>query len=106
MNAALEPLRAAKTLASPAAAEVTITGADRDVIARLRGYGAELAAFLIVAKVDLAEGGRRGELAVTVRPTALVKCERCWMHRDGRRPGGRAAGLCARCVTALESAGK
>ena len=115
VNATLEPLRAAKTLASPAAAEVTISGLPA-TIARLRGYGAELAAFLIVARADLAEGpasgpaeggtGTEPTLEVTVRQTALAKCERCWMHREDVSLEGACAGLCARCVTALESAGK
>jgi isoleucyl-tRNA synthetase len=115
VNAALEPLRAAKTLASPAAAEVTLSGPP-PVIARLRGYGDELAAFLIVARADLAEGpdsgsagngtGAEPTVEVTVRQTALAKCDRCWMHREDVAPDGARAGLCARCVAALESAGK
>lgn len=115
VNAALEPLRAAKTLASPAAAEVMLTGPPA-VIARLRGYGDELAAFLIVARADLVEAPASGSAAggegtgtaieVAVRQTALVKCERCWMHREDIAPEGERAGLCARCVTALEAGGK
>jgi isoleucyl-tRNA synthetase len=115
VNAALEPLRAAKTLASPAAAEVTLTGPPA-LIARLRGYGAELAAFLIVARADLAaapapepaaDGAGTGTVfEVTVRQTALAKCERCWMHREDVAPQGERAGLCARCVAALESGGR
>jgi isoleucyl-tRNA synthetase len=105
VNAAIEPLRAAKTLASTAAAEVTIAGSE-PVIARLRAFGAELAALLIVAKVELVASGPTGELSVTVQPTTLVKCERCWMHREDVVAEGTRAGLCARCVTALESAGR
>jgi isoleucyl-tRNA synthetase len=107
VNAAIEPLRAAKTLASPAAAEIAIAGPE-PVIARLRAYGDELAALLIVARVELPAGGAEAapELAVTVRPTTLVKCERCWMHREDIAAEGERAGLCARCVTALEKAGK
>jgi isoleucyl-tRNA synthetase len=45
-------------------------------------------------------------LEVTVRQTALAKCERCWMHREDVASEGARAGLCARCVTALESAGR
>lgn len=103
VNATLEPLRAAKTLASPAAAEVTITGPP-ETIARLRRYERELPAFLIVARADLAEGAAP-ELAVEVRLTALAKCERCWMHRDDVAAEGARAGLCGRCVSALEAAG-
>jgi isoleucyl-tRNA synthetase len=108
VNGALEPLRAAKTLASPAAAEVTITGPTA-TIARLRGYGAELAAFLLVARAELAEApgaGAEAPLEVAVRQTALAKCERCWTHREDVAVEGARTGLCGRCVTALESAGK
>jgi isoleucyl-tRNA synthetase len=105
VNATIEPLRAAKTLAGTAAAEVAIAGPE-PVIARLRAYGEELATFLIVAKVELAATGPAEELAVTVKLTARVKCERCWMHREDVAPEGSRAGLCARCVTALESTGK
>ncbi len=105
VNAAIEPLRAAKTVASPAATEIAIAGPE-PVISRLRAYGGELAAFLIVAKVELTATGPTGELAVTVQPTALVKCERCWMHRKDVVAEGARAGLCGRCVTALESAGR
>ncbi len=115
VNAALEPLRAAKTLASPADAEVTLTAAP-GVIARLRGYDAELAAFLIVARAELAEGpaaaaaaggdGAGLELEVAVRQTGLAKCERCWMRRADVAAEGERAGLCGRCVAALEATGK
>jgi isoleucyl-tRNA synthetase len=105
VNAALEPLRAAKTLVSPAAAEIAIAGPE-PVIERLRAYGDELATFLIVAKADLAATGPTSELAVTVQPTTRMKCERCWMHREDVVAEGARAGLCGRCVTALEAAGK
>jgi isoleucyl-tRNA synthetase len=104
VNAALEPLRAAKTLASPAAAEVTVSG-PAATIARLRPYEAELAAFLIVARAGVAEGPGE-EIGVTVRTTALAKCERCWTHRDDVAADGARAGLCGRCTEVLEKSGK
>ena len=105
VNAVIEPLRADKTLSGTAAAEVTISGPE-PVIARLRAYGAELTAFLIVARAELVPGGGTDEIAVTVRPTALVRCERCWMHRDDVAAEGARAGLCARCAAALETTGR
>ncbi len=104
VNAAMEPLRATKTLASPAAAEVTVT-APAATVARLRPYEAELAAFLIVARAELAEGPGE-EIGVAVRTTALAKCERCWTHRDDVAADGARTGLCGRCVEVLERSGK
>jgi len=104
VNAALEPLRAAKTLASPAQAEVTIT-APAETIARLRPYEAELPAFLIVARAELIEAAA-GELTVQVTTTGMAKCERCWTHRADVLPEGPRAGLCGRCVAVLEQSGK
>jgi isoleucyl-tRNA synthetase len=104
VNAALEPQRAAKTLASPAAAEVTVRG-PAATIARLRGYGEELAPFLLVARVTLEEAPG-ADLAVEVRATTLAKCERCWTFRADVAPEGARAGLCAKCVSALEATGR
>ena len=104
VNAALEPLRAAKELATTAEAEVTITGPPATV-ARLRPYEAELPALLIVARVALAEGAA-GELAVAARRTSLTRCERCWTHRADVATEGARAGLCGRCVGVLEASGR
>ena len=56
------------------------------------------------------------ELTVTDRParvydvgvmrTANRKCDRCWTHRPDVTAEGARAGLCARCVTALQAAGR
>jgi isoleucyl-tRNA synthetase len=104
VNAALEPLRAARTLASPAAAEVTVRG-PAATVARLRDYGGELPAFLLVARATLEEAPGEG-LAVEVGVTALAKCERCWTHRADVAADGPRAGLCGKCTGALESAGR
>jgi isoleucyl-tRNA synthetase len=103
VNAAIEPLRAAKTLAGNAGAEVTIH-APAEAASRLRGYGDELAPFLLVARAEIDE--RAGEIAVDVRVTGLPKCERCWTHRDDVAAGGVRAGVCAKCTGALEAIGK
>ena len=116
VNAAIEPLRAAKELATTAEAEVDLR-VRRDHLPQVQLYDVELAAFLMVAnvRIDLWPEGD-AELEVTDRPgrvydvivtkTTLAKCERCWTHRDDVALEGARAGLCGRCVTALESAGR
>jgi isoleucyl-tRNA synthetase len=116
VNAAIEPLRAAKELAGTAEAEVELR-VRADHLAHVQRYDAELAPFLMLASVRVVpwpEGD--AELSVTDRVarvydprpkrTSLRKCERCWTHRDDVAPEGARAGLCGRCVTALESAGR
>jgi isoleucyl-tRNA synthetase len=105
VNGAIEPLRAAKTMATTAEAEVTLT-APPGVVARLRAYGPELGGFLMVAGTELIEGEPGQELAVAVRRTSLSRCERCWTYRPDVAPGGPRSGLCARCVEALEAPGR
>jgi len=43
---------------------------------------------------------------VEVGVTALAKCERCWTHRPDVAAEGARIGLCAKCVGALEAAGR
>jgi isoleucyl-tRNA synthetase len=99
VNAAIEPLRATKELATTLEAEVAIAATDEAVL-RLAPYRDELAGFLLVAGVTV-RGGRAADsdvpFAVTVKKTAHRKCERCWTYR----PEVDDAGLCARCVAAL-----
>jgi isoleucyl-tRNA synthetase len=105
VNAAIEPLRASRALATTAEAEVTIA-APPAVIARLERYAGELAAFLLVARVELAAGRDGDGMSVAVRQTASPKCERCWTYRSDVAAAGPRAGLCARCAAALEAAGR
>ncbi len=100
VNAAIEPLRAAKTLATTAEAEVTIT-APPAWIERLAPYRDELSGLLIVARATLVPGRAGQEVVVEVRRTALAKCERCWMYREDVAPNGEHE-LCSRCSEALK----
>lgn len=100
VNAAIEPLRAARTLATTAEAEVVITAAPA-WIERLSAWSAELAGFLLVAKAELRAGAAGAAPAVEVRRTSLAKCERCWTYRDDVATDGERPGLCARCTGAL-----
>ncbi len=103
VNAALEPRRAAKELATTLEAEVDLT-VPPAVAARLERYRSELAGFLMVAEARLVTGTEGQELAVAARRTAAARCERCWTHRRDVAAEGPRAGLCARCVAALDAA--
>jgi isoleucyl-tRNA synthetase len=100
VNAAIEPLRASKQLATTLEAEVTLT-ADTSVVARLAHYRDELVSFLLVARAQVIEEGGRHVLGVEVTRTTLRKCERCWTHRPDVRADGPDAGLCDRCTGVL-----
>jgi len=100
VNAALEPLRAAKTLATTAEAEVTLT-APRAWCDRLSAYGDELPALLIVAAAELKPGSDGAAPSVAVRRTTRAKCDRCWMYRADVGHDPSQPGLCSRCTGAL-----
>lgn len=100
VNAAIEPLRAAKTLATTAEAEIVLT-APPAWIARLAPYAGELEAFLLVAKAGLRAGAPGAAPQVEVTRTALAKCERCWTYREDASDRGEGRCLCSRCTEAL-----
>ena len=102
VNAAIEPLRAAKTLATTAEADVRLT-APPAWVQRLAPYGPELASFLIVAHVEVVAGVDGSEPVAEVRKSTFAKCDRCWTYRDDVQAAGERPGLCTRCVTALAS---
>jgi isoleucyl-tRNA synthetase len=100
VNAAIEPLRAARQLAATAEAKVTLRLSPSDA-RRLEPYRAELPAFLIVAEAQVEARADAGETVVEVERTSYIKCERCWTHRVDTSVDGPHSGLCGRCVTAL-----
>ena len=100
VNAAIEPLRAAKTLATTAEAEVTLT-ASPAWTSRLAAYGDELPALLIVADITLVTAADGAAPTVGVRRTARAKCDRCWMFRSDVGHDATQPGLCSRCTSAL-----
>ena len=100
VNAAIEPLRAAKTLATTAEAEITLH-APRAWTDRLSALGDELPALLIVADVVLEPASDGAEPRVEVRRTARAKCDRCWMYRADVGQDASQPGLCSRCTGAL-----
>lgn len=95
VNAAIEPLRAAKTLATTLEAEVAL-GAEVADPTWLEGWQEELAGFLMVAKVTAAAATP----GVAVTRTAWARCARCWTHRADVAAGGD---LCARCDAVLRA---
>jgi isoleucyl-tRNA synthetase len=104
VNAAIEPLRAARQISTTAEAEVRIAAPAADA-ARLRAYGDELAAYLIVAGVEVVADARVGDgFGVTVRATTHPRCERCWTYRPDVAAAGERSGLCRRCVESLAAA--
>ena len=104
VNAAIEPLRATRTLMTTAEAEVTLA-APRAWIERLRPYGDELPALLIVAELSLETLGDGAEPRVDVRKTTRAKCDRCWMYRADVGHDSSQPGLCSRCTSALAAKG-
>jgi hypothetical protein len=54
-----------------------------------------------VARAEIVEDVDAAELTVTVHPTALPRCDRCWTHR----PDVDSAGLCGRCRDVLARSG-
>jgi isoleucyl-tRNA synthetase len=102
VNAAIEPLRAAKTLATTAEAEVTLT-APKSWTERLSAYGDELPALLIVAAIELVTAADGAEPKVEVAKTTKQKCDRCWMFRSDVRETAPETKLCGRCTKVLSA---
>jgi isoleucyl-tRNA synthetase len=100
VNAAIEPLRADKTLATTAEAGIVLT-VPPAWAGRLAPYAGELASFLIVATAEVREGAAGSEPRVEVARSPMSKCDRCWTYRPdvAVQPDERA--LCTRCVEAL-----
>jgi isoleucyl-tRNA synthetase len=100
-NAAIEPLRAAKSLSTTLEAEVVLNG-PAALIERLSAYRDELPGFLLVARVTL-EVGTGGEFVATATKTSLPRCDRCWTFREDVRSDPSGGNLCGRCSEALQS---
>ena len=101
VNAALEPMRAAKELATTLEAEVAVQ-APPALAAQLERFTAELPGFLLVAAATIES--REGEPRVQARRTTMARCDRCWTHRSDVRPAADGSSLCGRCTHALEAA--
>ncbi|MDO5639363.1 MAG: isoleucine--tRNA ligase [Neisseria sp.] len=102
VTAAIEPLRADKSVGSSLQAEVEITAPDA-VAGYLKALGAELRFALLVSKAGVEKGD---ELAVSAAVSAGEKCERCWHYTADV---GSVAGhptICARCADNVDGKGE
>ncbi|UOP01953.1 class I tRNA ligase family protein [Kingella potus] len=98
VTAAIEPLRADKSVGSSLQAEVAIT-APADLAAALAALGGELRFALLVSQAQVKEGSG---LSVEVKVSGGKKCERCWHYTADI---GTVAGhetICARCAENVE----
>ncbi|MEO5616500.1 MAG: isoleucine--tRNA ligase [Candidatus Eisenbacteria bacterium] len=115
VNAAIEPLRSAKTIATTQEAVVTL-GVRSDATALVGRYRDELRDFLMVAALDIVPGSAALEsgLRDSTRPASeyeasasrapldrFKKCERCWNFRADVTD----AGLCGRCDDVVKAFG-
>ena len=102
VSAAIEPLRADKSVGSSLQAEVRIT-APAEIADYLKALGDELRFALLVSKAEVVEGE---ELGAEVVVSGGEKCERCWHYTDDI---GSVAGhetICARCADNIDGKGE
>ena len=101
-NKDIEALRADGKVGSSLQANLTIT-AGADDHALLASLGDDLKFVFIASVVELQAGS---ELAVSSRPSAAVKCERCWHWRDDVGHDPAHPTICGRCTSNLYGAGE
>jgi isoleucyl-tRNA synthetase len=101
VNRALENARQGKIIGTSLGAHVTLT-AGGSIGALLRRYEADLPMLFIVSQVSLEAGAGDG-LAVSVARAEGTKCERCWRVVPDVSRDSESAGLCSRCVAALQT---
>jgi isoleucyl-tRNA synthetase len=101
VNKALEEARQTKTIGTSLAAHVHLT-AGGDTAALLRAHEADLPMLFIASQVTLDASGTES-VAVQVLRADGEKCDRCWRVVPERSTDRRFAGVCLRCVDALET---
>ncbi|MFV2029757.1 isoleucine--tRNA ligase [Neisseria sp. S1] len=102
VTAAIEPLRADKSIGSSLQAEVQIT-APEEVAGYLKTLDEELRFVLLVSKATVVKGD---ELAVTARVSSGEKCERCWHYTDDIGSVAAHPTICGRCADNIEGKGE
>ena len=107
VNAVLEQKRKDKVIGTSLGARVTIA-ASGPVAALLDAHRRELPMLFIVSDVVLRLGGHDGQdqIAVEVEKAQGVKCDRCWRFVATVRSEPEWAGICDRCVDALDEPGR
>lgn len=102
VTAAIEPLRADKTLGSSLQAEVEITAPEAQA-AYLEALGDELRFVLLVSKVKLSQGG---SLSASAKTCKGEKCERCWHYTDDVGSVPEHSTICKRCAGNINGEGE
>ena len=102
VTAAIEPLRADKSVGSSLQAEVAITAPDA-LAGYLKALGEELRFALLVSEVSVAKGD---ELTVAAKVSGGEKCERCWHYTDDVGSVAAHPTLCARCAENVSGKGE
>jgi isoleucyl-tRNA synthetase len=113
---AIEELRAAGTVGSSLASEVSVW-ADGTYAEALEWLGDELRFMLLTsgaefgALADAPEDARRvaleqGRIAIRVRAVEDAKCVRCWHQRPDVGASAVHPELCGRCITNVEGPGE
>ena len=102
VTAAIEPLRADKSVGSSLQAEVAITAPDA-LAGYLKALGEELRFALLVSEVSVAKGD---ELTVAAKVSGGEKCERCWHYTDDVGSVAAHPTLCARCAENVDGKGE
>ena len=102
VNAAIEPLRADKSIGSSLQVDTVIT-IPSDLMPYVTALGDELRFVLMVAHVTVQEGE---ELTATVSADEGQKCERCWHYTDDIGIDSQHPTICGRCATNLDGKGE
>ena len=102
VTAAIEPLRADKSVGSSLQAEVAVTAPDA-LAGYLKALGEELRFALLVSEVSVAKGD---ELTVAAKVSGGEKCERCWHYTDDVGSVAAHPTLCARCAENVSGKGE
>jgi isoleucyl-tRNA synthetase len=100
VNRALETARQEKIIGTSLQAHVRLSAGGASG-ALLQEYSSDLPMLFIASQVTLDPGGPEG-VSVSVTRAEGQKCERCWRTVPDVVRDGRLAGLCSRCVEALE----
>ena len=101
-NKEIEAVRSAGSLGSSLQATIAITAPPADH-ALLASLGDDLKFVTITSAVSLREGEA---LAIEVKPSSAIKCERCWHWRDDVGSDAAHPTICGRCVSNLFGAGE
>ena len=100
VNRALETARQEKIIGTSLQAHVRVSAQGASG-ALLEQYEADLPMLFIVSQVSLERSGPES-VRVSVERAEGQKCDRCWRTVPDVAREGRLAGLCSRCVEALE----